>query len=314
MKSRERVFSSFSLRQKKNFSRMSDSPINRLSLDAYKERKKASLLLQQQQQLEEVAEESPISNANIVPSTSESHDSDASSEYSESASDSENESMQENSETDQVGAETDEEEGEISSEPAPALKPCFRPEVLTADGSFDDMQVALDAAFSSFESALNELESSQSLLSLPVPPVQLVSLPAGMMGEDSSSDGNTSDNDSDTENHKVIANKNGPKNRGKKAEVNENDSEDEANESVPRTKNEVESIPISPPSVMKIPEKNNFFHIGEITCVVDAMVVVKSLPIGGNLLALDAGSILAFQDRHVLGEVSLIMFFIYQID
>ena len=92
----------------------------------------------------------------------------------------------------------------------------------------------------------------------------------------------------------------------------------------PKTKNEVSQLPpVPPPSVVQIPQENTLIEVGTVVSIVSDMVVVQSSPLASeedriqmqmpvmpnDNVALDIGSILAFEDRHVLGEVSWQMSF-----
>eukprot|EP00158_Paraphelidium_tribonemae_P003892 Partr_v1_DN26452_c1_g1_i2_m24130 putative nuclear assembly factor 1 homolog (S. cerevisiae) len=73
---------------------------------------------------------------------------------------------------------------------------------------------------------------------------------------------------------------------------------------IPKTKNELDLPPVEPPSVVQIPDQHPLISVGVISAVVGETVVVQGDAVLAEDSALDIGSILAFEDRQVIGEVS----------
>jgi rRNA processing protein Gar1 len=71
----------------------------------------------------------------------------------------------------------------------------------------------------------------------------------------------------------------------------------------PKTRNEVPLPPVEPLTVIRIPDHHPIMPIGQVHSITDCLVVVQSSLIHGETQALDAGSMLAFEDRHVLGAI-----------
>jgi hypothetical protein len=87
-------------------------------------------------------------------------------------------------------------------------------------------------------------------------------------------------------------------------EVDLEDSDKEVALKPPRTRNECEDLPPVPPlPVVRIPDDQPLIQVGQVFAVVDSQVIVQSNYLQDDNQALDEGSILAFQDRSVLGAV-----------
>lgn len=80
-----------------------------------------------------------------------------------------------------------------------------------------------------------------------------------------------------------------------------------------RTKNEVADVPVVVPDVEQIGDDEKLEKVGEIFSIVDKVVIVKGLPqqVLGRVSdrALDSDTLLVFEDRKVLGYVSIFLFF-----
>ena len=87
-------------------------------------------------------------------------------------------------------------------------------------------------------------------------------------------------------------------------EPGEMDEDDDDKNTIVRTRHEVTELPpVPPPAVIKIPDEHDIIPIGHVHGIMDDTVIVMSYRLEGDNQALDAGSILAFGDRHVLGEI-----------
>lgn len=78
-----------------------------------------------------------------------------------------------------------------------------------------------------------------------------------------------------------------------------------------RTKNEVASVPVVIPDIEQVDEHETLEKVGEVLSIVDKVVIVEGLPpqpqAGGLDRALDSDTLLVFEDRKVLGYVSIIL-------
>ena len=76
-----------------------------------------------------------------------------------------------------------------------------------------------------------------------------------------------------------------------------------------RTKNEVADLPIIVPQTEEVEAHEHLERVGEVFSIVDKVVIVKGLPqqVQGRVSdrALDSDTLLVFEDRKVLGYVSI---------
>jgi hypothetical protein len=159
-------------------------------------------------------------------------------------------------------------------------------ENITNEHPGDDLQIALEAAHSAFEEAF--------LISEPPRHVAAQHPTLSMESSDESSDDSSSDSGS----------ANDIKEQDKPV-VEHVDSDAEGDEP-PRTRNELSHLPrVEPPSVVAIPDQHPLLAVGAIVGIIDELVVVQSDVLEDHT-ALDVGTILAFDDRHVLGEVEVL--------
>ncbi|KIO27942.1 hypothetical protein M407DRAFT_7047 [Tulasnella calospora MUT 4182] len=70
-----------------------------------------------------------------------------------------------------------------------------------------------------------------------------------------------------------------------------------------KTANEVVDPNVAPPSIEKVGDDERLEIIGEVMSIIGSVVVVKGLPGSAAEKVLDTGSLLVWDDRHVLGEV-----------
>lgn len=80
-----------------------------------------------------------------------------------------------------------------------------------------------------------------------------------------------------------------------------------------RTKNEVADVPVVIPDVEQVGEHETLEKVGQVLSIVDKVVIVEGLPPqkqGGMSAdrALDSDTLLVFEDRKVLGYVSIVFF------
>ncbi|KAG9021963.1 hypothetical protein FS837_006835, partial [Tulasnella sp. UAMH 9824] len=70
-----------------------------------------------------------------------------------------------------------------------------------------------------------------------------------------------------------------------------------------KTANEVVDPNVEPPSIEEVGEDEILEIVGEVMSIIGSVVVVKGLPGSAAEKVLDTGSLLVWEDRHVLGEV-----------
>ncbi|KAG8942609.1 hypothetical protein FRC04_003596 [Tulasnella sp. 424] len=70
-----------------------------------------------------------------------------------------------------------------------------------------------------------------------------------------------------------------------------------------KTTNEVVDPDVAPPSIERVGDDEILEIVGEVMSVIGSVVVVKGQPGSGVEKVLDTGSLLVWDDRHVLGEV-----------
>ncbi|KAG8958779.1 hypothetical protein FRC00_002301 [Tulasnella sp. 408] len=156
----------------------------------------------------------------------------------------------------------------------------------------------------------NQVDGPAKLLSddaRPLPTV--VSMPAaGSDPDDETSDSSSSDWDSsaspESEEEEDRSKKEArPPTRAKGDSDDDDDVGGKTHSGPLKTANEVVDPNVEPPSIEKVSEGEILEIVGEVMSIIGSVVVVKGLPGSAAEKVLDTGSLLVWDDRHVLGEV-----------
>ncbi|KAG8898277.1 hypothetical protein FRC01_010965 [Tulasnella sp. 417] len=132
------------------------------------------------------------------------------------------------------------------------------------------------------------------------------SLPAtGSDSDSSSSDWDSSESSEPEEEEEGVSRKKALPLRNSKPGDSDDDDEVEGrtNSAPVKTTNEVVDPNVVPPSIEKVGDDELLEIVGDVMNIIGSVVVVKGLPGSAAEKVLDTGSLLVWDDRHVLGEV-----------